>query len=81
MTGEFVGLITLGVGYTVFTNATREKKTVKFLGQGIGILIMIASLLALVCASMKCAMMGGCPFSQKSKCRTMDKAMCPFMKT
>ena len=77
---EAVSLIALGVGYTVLVNASKEKKNVKFLGQGIGILIMIASVLTMVCDSMKSAYKYGCPFSSKSRCQKMDKAMCPFMK-
>ncbi|MCG3176712.1 MAG: hypothetical protein MOGMAGMI_01672 [Candidatus Omnitrophica bacterium] len=49
-----IALIALGVGYLVFVTASKEKEGVKLLGQVIGIFVMIASLLCLICSSMKC---------------------------
>lgn len=65
-----VGLIALGVGYLVFLNASKEKEGLKLLGQIIGIVIMVVSLLGGLCAA-KCKMFGGsCPMIG-------GKAMCP----
>ena len=65
-----VGLIALGVGYLVFSNAMKEKEGLKLLGQVIGILIMIGAIVSSLCIA-KCKMMGGaCPMSGKAM-------MCP----
>ncbi|MBI3251975.1 MAG: hypothetical protein HYZ52_01470 [Candidatus Omnitrophica bacterium] len=58
------GLIALGVGYLVYTGAGKEKEGVKLLGQAIGIFVMIAAALSIVCGAMRCAYLkaaGGCP--------------------
>ena len=66
------GLIALGVGYLVFLHASKEKEGLKLLGQVIGIVIMIASLLSSMCAATKC-------MSQKGSCHFSSKApMCPL---
>ncbi len=61
-------LIALAVGYKVFVDALKEKKDLKFLGQAIGIFVMVAALLSSVCAVMKCAYKSGCPMMSKYSC-------------
>ena len=68
-----LALIALAVGYKVFVDASKEKKDVKFLGQAIGIFIMVAALLSTVYGAMKCAYKSGCPM--------MSKFSCPMAKT
>ena len=59
-----VTLIALGVGYLVFMQASKEKEGVKLLGQTLGIFVMIASVLCLMCGAVKCALKGyGCPLT------------------
>lgn len=56
-----VSLVALGVGYLVYITACKEKEGVKILGQVIGIFVMIAAILCLICSSMKCMDKGyGC---------------------
>jgi len=50
-----LGLIALALGYLVFVNASKEKEGIKLLGQVIGIVVMIAALLVMMCGVMKCA--------------------------
>ena len=68
MSGCAVGLIALGVGYLVFLQGSKEKEGLKLLGQVIGIVIMVASILAGLCVA-KCKMFGGkapmCPITGK----------------
>lgn len=63
-----IGLIALGVGYIVFLNASKEKGSVRLVGRIIGAVIIVASILAGICA-VKCKM-GGCLMSGKA-------SMCP----
>lgn len=49
-----ISLVALGVGYLVYITACKEKEGVKILGQVIGIFVMIAAILCLICSSMKC---------------------------
>ena len=69
---EALNLITLGFGYVVYTYAAKEKKNIKFLGQAIGCVIMIGSVISILLFSMTCANLKGCPFSGK-------KGYCPMM--
>ena len=70
-----VALIALGVGYLVFLHASKEKEGVKLLGQAIGILVMIASVLCLLCSASKCMKRDGCPFSGKAPMCPMSSKM------
>lgn len=77
-----VSLVALGVGYLVYITACKEKEGVKILGQVIGIFVMIAAILCLICSSMKCMDKGagyGCHKSGygKSACSMrMSKDQC-----
>ena len=73
-----VCLIALALGYKVFVDASKEKEGLKLLGQAIGIFVMVAALLASVCATMKCAYKAGCPMTSKASCPTMAKSNCPM---
>ena len=75
---QIVGLIALAIGYMVFVAGAKEKEGVKLLGQGIGILVMVASVFLVLCFSAKCLMKGQCPLSggMKSHCSMSEKAQC-----
>jgi hypothetical protein len=80
MMSSGLNLVALGVGYIVYTTAAKEKEGVKFLGQGIGILIMIASVLCILCSSMAyclkskaCGPGAGCPLMEKKQCSMMSR--------
>ena len=64
------GLVALGVGYLVYVTASKEKEGAKLLGQVIGIFVMIAAVLSVVCASMH--------GMHKDRCSMMEKGSCPF---
>ena len=49
-----VGLIALAVGYLVFLQGSKEKEGLKLLGQVIGIVVMIAAVLAVACGASQC---------------------------
>ena len=66
-----LALIALGVGYMVVLSANKEKEGFKLLGQVIGILIMVGSVLSSICAA-KCSHDGSCPMMSKSA------PMCPI---
>ena len=69
-----MGLVTLGVGYFVFVSALKEKKTLKTLGQGIGILLMVGAALGVLCEA-RGKMGGSCPFFGKTPmCMVQAKA-------
>ena len=70
-------LIALALGYKVFADALKEKKGVRLLGWGIGIFVMLAAVLSLVCGAIKCAYKSGCPTMSKYSC-PMVKANCPM---
>ena len=73
---EVLNLLALGFGYVVFAYAAKEKKNTKFLGQAIGTLIMIASVVTILVYSFTCAYLKGCPFSgKKSYCPMMTRPM------
>jgi len=67
-------LIALGFGYKVFADACKENGGIKKLGQVIGILVMVGSLLCMICFAWFYAKAcsggygwngkGFCPFSQ-----------------
>ncbi len=63
-----LSLLTLGIGYLVFLHGTKEKSVVKLLGLGIGIFLMIAAILAMMCPNM-------CP--TKKMCGVSKGGMCP----
>ena len=77
-----LGLIALVLGYKVFVDASKEKEGVKLLGQAIGIFVMIAAVLTIVCGTMKCLAKygGGCPIAAKSYCPVAAKSVCPLTK-
>ena len=73
-----VALIALVLGYKSYVDACREKEGIKLLGQVIGIFVMIAAVLSLVCGAVKCFSRGAdCPFSKKNG-SMMSKANCPM---
>lgn len=63
-------LISLGVGYWVYLTGSKEKEGLKKLGQAIGALIMIGSVLLILAGAMRCSYM-------KKKCLMMAKFGCP----
>ncbi len=65
-----LALIALALGYKVFTDAHKEKEGLKLLGQVIGIVVMLAAVLCMLCAAAKCM--------TRSQCSMMSKGSCPF---
>ena len=71
-----VALIALALGYRVFADAHKEKEGLKLLGQVIGLVVMMAAVLCMVCGAVKCMLgsqgymmsKGGCPFAAKTAC-------------
>ena len=67
--GKGLLLIALAVGYYVLIIADKEKKQTKLLGQIIGWIIIVASLLGIWCYVQQCIQEGGvgaaCPFTGK----------------
>ena len=75
--GCAMALIALGVGYLVLLQANKEKEGLKFLGQALGILIMIAAVMSALCAA-KCSSKGdGCPKSGKAPMCPVSAKMLP----
>ena len=72
---QVIGLIALSLGYLVYITASKEKEGTKFLGQGIGIAVMIASVMLILCFSFKSMIMGGCPLKGGSHC-SMGQMQC-----
>jgi hypothetical protein len=72
------GLIAMGVGYLVFSAASKEKEGLKILGQIIGIFVMAVSVLTILCSSMHCLSKSQCPLMGKHEC-SMMKNECPMM--
>ena len=70
-----IALIALGVGYLVYLHASKEKEGVKLLGQAIGIFVMIAAVLCLVCSTSKCMKKYGGSFSGKAPMCPMSSKM------
>ena len=70
-------LIALALGYLVFLSASKEKEGIKILGQVIGIVVMLAALLAFACESAKCATKYGCHIMQKMPCPMMGQKDMP----
>ncbi|MBI4432923.1 MAG: hypothetical protein HY592_05540 [Candidatus Omnitrophica bacterium] len=68
------GLIALGVGYLVLVMANKEKEGVKILGQAIGIFVILASILCIVCSVSKCAG----KYAGKSGCSPAQAQQCPM---
>ncbi len=78
-----LGLIALALGYKVYVDASKEKDGVKFLGQAIGILVMIGAVLVILCGAMKClSMYGGCPMKMYKGYGSMgaQQTVCPVNK-
>ena len=74
-----IALIALALGYKVFTDAAKEKEGVKLLGQVIGIIVMIASVLLMACGMSHCYRKSQCDRMSKSECPTMAKSStCPM---
>ncbi len=66
-----VALIALALGYKTFADAHKEKEGIKLLGQVIGLFVMIAAMLAILCGMFKC-MYGS------SSCSMMHRDGCPI---
>ena len=72
--GCAIGLVALGIGYLVLLNANKEKEGLKVLGQAIGILIMVVSVLMGLCAMKKCIKGGSCgSYSSSMMCPVSGK--------
>ena len=65
-----ISLVALALGYKVFADSHKEKEGLKLLGQIIGIVVMIAALLSVVCGATKCM--------SHSNCSMMPKTACPM---
>lgn len=69
MMGKGLVLITLGIGYFVLLAAAKEKKQTKLLGQIIGWIIIVSSVLGIWCYAQQCVTTmkqgGACPFTGK----------------
>ena len=77
-----MALVALGVGYLTFAAASKEKEGLKLLGQAIGIFVMIAAFLLVLCSAAKCAGKysygkgsGNCQLSQKAPLCPMGSKM------
>ncbi len=57
--GCAIALVSLGIGYLVLTEANREKKNLKQLGQIIAVLIIVGSLGSAIVGAMKYVQGGG----------------------
>ncbi len=66
-----VALIALALGYKVFADAHKEKEGLKLLGQIIGVVVMLAAVLCMLCGAVKCM--------YKSQCSIMSKSSCPLV--
>ena len=76
-----LGLIALALGYKVFVDAGKEKEGVKLLGQVIGIFVMIAAVLSILCGTMKCMTKYGkydCPTKSFVKYAPQSPMDCPM---
>ena len=65
-----IALVALALGYKVFADAHKEKDGLKLLGQVIGIVVMLAAVLCMLCGAAKCV--------YKSQCSMMSKNGCPL---
>ena len=74
-----VSLIALVLGYKIYVDASKEKEGLKFLGQSIGIFVMILAFAGTLCgiSHKVCDMKSGysSPMMQKS-CPMMAKKTC-----
>ena len=68
-----IALIALGLGYLVFLQASKERKSLKSLGQIVGAVIMICAFASMLCSAAKCRKMAGCPFSKAPMCSFQAK--------
>ena len=68
-----ISLVALALGYKVFTDAYKEKEGLKLLGQMIGVVVMIAAVLSILCGAAKCMGKSDCPMMRKSECSMMGK--------
>ena len=73
-----VSLVALALGYKVFADAHKEKEGLKLLGQIVGIVVMIAAVLSMICGAMKCMNGSQCPLTAKSGCPHSAKTVCPM---
>ena len=72
-----VALVALSLGYLVYVSAGKEKEGVKLLGQVIGIFVMIAAVMALMCSTAKCMRKGGHEWGKAPMCPLSGKMMEP----
>ena len=68
-----ISLVALALGYKVFTDAHKEKEGLKLLGQTIGVVVMIAAVLSILCGVGKCMGKSGCPMMGKGDGSMMAK--------
>lgn len=73
-----ISLVALALGYKVFADANKEKEGIKFLGQVIGIVVMLAALVSIACGAAKCMNRSDCSMMSKSNCAMMAKTNCPM---
>ena len=67
-------MLSAAVGYWVITLAAKEKGRVKTLGNALGLLIIVISVLAFACKMKTCSYMkgGACSFSGKTMTPAME---------
>lgn len=73
-----LALIALVLGYKVFIEACKEKEGLKYLGQAIGIFVMIGALLLTVCGVVFCTMKYSGGYSKHCPTTSAIKAACPL---
>ena len=73
-----VALIALALGYKVFVDAHKEKEGLKLLGQIIGIVVMLAAVLCMLCGAAKCMTKSQCSLMSKTGCPLAAKTTCPM---
>ena len=74
--GIGLSLIALVLGYKLFVEAHKEKEGLKILGQVIGIFVMIAAFLAVLCGTMKCMAKAYCPMDYNKANCPISRALC-----
>ena len=73
-----ISLVALALGYKIFADAHKEKEGIKLLGQIIGVVVMIAALLSVVCGVAKCMKRLDYSMKSKSNCAMVAKTSCPM---
>ncbi len=68
-----VSLITAGIGYLVFLQASKERGVMRLLGLGIGFFLIGAGVLSLMCPNM-CSMKSACDMKKGGMCPVSLKA-------